>query len=288
MKNKKDLLGGLIIIVLLLLVLITYLAFYNYKKLNNTKSTYNINIIKKDNTLSYNKTDLKDTLNKDNIIATYNCKYDDCDIYTNEIYDSLNDEYLIIKENNKVFIYNYKTKTSSKMYDDIIYKLKDFYIVLSNKKYGLTDQQGNIILDTIYTDIDYLNIENNQIKITKNNLKGLFNLTNKKLLKTDYSNIKLDYNNYYSALKDDLWYVINDNKEITKGYSYTFAFDKGFIAKVENNLIFLNYNEELLNETTISLKDDDNYNIYTNNNIIYITINNTIKYKYLIEENKFI
>ena len=34
MKNKKEALGGVIIIVLLILVLVTYLTFYNYRKEN--------------------------------------------------------------------------------------------------------------------------------------------------------------------------------------------------------------------------------------------------------------
>ena len=32
MKDKKDLLGGVIIVSLLLLVLVTYMTFYNYNK----------------------------------------------------------------------------------------------------------------------------------------------------------------------------------------------------------------------------------------------------------------
>ena len=51
MKNKKDLLGGVIVIVLLLVVLVTYMSFYNLKNLERIKISKNIE--------KYNKSDNK-------------------------------------------------------------------------------------------------------------------------------------------------------------------------------------------------------------------------------------
>lgn len=261
MRNKKDLLGGLIIGVLLLLILITYASFYNYKYKDNKEvnkeeektSKYVLNIIKEEDSYRVNKTDLTDTLNKDKIVGTYNCKYDDCNYYDNTIFNYISlDKYLVIKENNKIFLYDFiSKKIVSDMYDNFVYKLEnDNYIILNNGKYGI------------------INVDNG-----------------KEIIKTEYNDIKIDMDNHYSILKDNLWYVIDEEENIlTTGYEYTFGFNKGYVSVKDNVISILAYDNTLLVNDTINIIDNSEYQITSNGTNINILVNG-INYQYNTRRN---
>jgi len=299
LKDKKDLLGGLIIIVLLLLVLVTYIICYQYKKKNKDE------IEIKDNSLSIINIYDDYTTSKDNeenidntkkIISKYNCKYDDCDIYLNNTYDSVYEEkYIILFENNKVFIYDFiDNKIVSELYDNIITKLENSFIVKNDNKYGIMNNEGIELTEVIYDEIDFDNIYYDKVKIKNNDLYGIFDIKNNNvIIEPKYENINIDSDNNYSILKDNLWYVIDNNENIlTNGYNYTFGFNKGFIALIDNNLQILNYNKEensLLNETSIPVYDiEKGYKIERKSSVINIEIINNeeiIKYEYNINRN---
>lgn len=300
LNSKKDLLGGLIIIVLLLLILVTYIMCYEYKK-NEKKLDI------KDNSLSviniYDDYTVSKAIEKESIdnskkiLATYNCKYDDCDIYTNNSFDNLYDErYLIIKENNKVFIYDFSNnKVVSNFYDEIITKLENNnYIIKNDNKSGMINNEGTEIVIPNYDEIEYQNIYDNKVKLKKDNKYGMLNIENGTvLIEPHYENINIDSTHNYSILQNNLWYVIDSNENIlTNGYNYTFAFNKGYIALVDSSLQILNYNKEemvLLNETVIPIYNIENgFKIERKSNVIYIEVYNneeTIKYEYNINRN---
>lgn len=301
LKSKKDLLGGLIIIVLLLLVLVTYVMCYDYKKNNDNKK---IDII--DNSLSviniyddYSilKSETKDSIdNTKKIIGTYNCKYDDCEVYTNSSFDSICDEkYLIVKENNKTFIYNFKKKKIvSNLYDDIEVKLdNNNYIVKNNNLYGMINNEGLELVSTIYDEILIDSEYDEKVKVKKEDLYGILDInTGNVILEPIYDDINIDSSDKYSILEKDLWFIIDNNGNIlSNGYSYTYAFNKGFIALVDNNLQILKYNKEaneLLNDTLIPVYEENGYKIERNGSNININVYNgdaTIKYEYNINRN---
>ena len=297
MRNKKDLLGGLIIGVLLLLILITYASFYNYKYKDNKEvnkeeektSKYVLNIIKEEDSYRVNKTDLTDTLNKDKIVGTYNCKYDDCNYYDNTIFNYISlDKYLVIKENNKIFLYDFiSKKIVSDMYDNFVYKLEnDNYIILNNGKYGLIDKDGVLISKTLYDDIDYLNVIDSDGKVSINDKYGIINVDNgKEIIKTEYNDIKIDMDNHYSILKDNLWYVIDEEENIlTTGYEYTFGFNKGYVSVKDNVISILAYDNTLLVNDTINIIDNSVYQITSNGTNINILVNG-INYQYNTRRN---
>lgn len=294
MKNKKEALGGLIIIVLLILVLVTYLTFYNYRKENkkeiplNDNSTATIYIYNDNSILKVE--DLSKVTDTKNVVGEYNCKYDDCDILeTNLINPIYDNKYIILKENSEVFIYNFTTeKIVSDKYSNLINRKNNHLLVEKNNKYGLIDIEGEKLIDTIYDEID-LDMYNNITKVKLNNLYGVYDVKEmKEIIKPKYENINISDSKYYSVKKDDGWYVIDNNDTlITNGYTYTFAFNKGFIAQIENNLHILKYTneEELLYEEVIPI--EDNFEVSRNSSIITININEK-KYEYDINRNSLI
>ena len=306
MKNKKDLLGGLIIVVLLLLVLVTYMSFYNLRKEEDRINEENK---LKDNSLAminiYDDYSTFKIANKDNvdnsksILGTYNCKNDDCSVYVNESLESIYDnKYLIVKENDKVFIYDFLlNKVVSDYYDEVVYNLNNNYLVVKRiNKYGVISRAGLSIVDTLYDEINYDAVYDSYIKVKNNNLYGVLDLDNGNIIiDLKYKDLNITDSKYYSIFKDDLWYVIDENENIlTNGYKYVFSFNKGFIALKDNNLEILKYNkeiEELLNDRVIPIYEENGYEIIRNGNVIDININTSsdiIKYQYNINRNNLI
>lgn len=298
MKSKKDLLGGLIIIVLLILVLVTYMSFYNYKnKLDNKPIKDNsLNSINIYGDFSFEKIEDKNSIDTDKIvIGTYNCKNDDCEVYTNTFDNIYDNKYVLIKENNKVFVYDFTTsEIVSNLYDDINSKLNDYFIVKTNKKYGIIVKSGLELVKCNYDEILSDNSYNSYIKVKNNNLYGVLDLDNGQIVvDTKYDDVFITDSKYFSILKDGLWYVIDSNENIvTSGYSYIFAFSKGFIALDNNSLQFLKYNKEnkeYLNTNSILVSSKNDYKIERNNNIITIDIaSSNLKYEYNISRNNLL
>jgi len=303
LNDKKDLLGGVIVISLLLLVLVTYIICYDYKK--NEKTSEQLNII--DNSLSlinvYEDYTFSKVVDKESIdttkkiIGTYNCRYDNCDIYNNDLIENIyGDKNIILSENNKVFIYDFvDDKVISGLYDDIIIQLEDsLFVVKNNNQYGIINCDGIEIVSASFDEIDFNNIYYNKLKVKKDNLYGLMDISSGiVLLEPKYEMINIDSDKYYSVFKEGFWYILDGNENfLTNGYSYTFAFNKGFIAVVDNNLKILKYSkehEELLNEVVIPIYDvEEGFKVYKNSSYIYIEVYNneeTIKYEYNVNRN---
>ena len=305
LKNKKDLLGGLIIIVLLLLVLVTYVMCYDYKKEENNSKELEIidnslSVINIYSDYSALKAETKESIdNSKKIIGTYNCKYDDCDIYNNNSLENIyNEKYIMIKENDKVFVYDFKKdKNVSDSYDEILSKFEDnYYIVRKENKYGMISNKGNEVISCNYDEIIMDNIYDNKVQVKNGNLYGVLSVEDGKVLvEVKYEDVNLDSQDHYSVLKNNLWYVIDETgNEITNGYSYTFAFNKGFIALIDNNLYILKYikeSNEKLNENIIPIFDENEFKIEKNGSTIDIEVYNgksKSNYQYNISRNKLL
>jgi len=303
MKNKKDLLGGIIIISLLLLVLITYLSFYNYKK---EELKINEENKLKDNSLSfiniyddYTTLKIEDKNKIENnkvVIGSYNCKEDNCAVYENNHFKSIyDDKYIILKERDEIFIYDFSlNKVVSNYYQEIEYLLNDLYFIVKNdNKYGIITKFGVEIIENMYDEISYNEVYENYIKVGNNKLYGIIDLDNgNTIIDTKYKDINITDSKYYSVLKDNLWYIIDkDENIITNGYEYVFPFSKGFIALKDNNLYILKYNieeEKPLNDNIINVSGKDSFSINRKGSIISIEVNNEaniLKYEYSINRN---
>jgi len=300
MKNKKDLLGGVIIISLLLLVLVTYMTFYNYNK-DEEKLKEESKL--KDNSLAminiYDDYTTSKIMNKENIsndkvlIGSYNCKSDDCEILEKDIFDK---KFIVLRENNQVFIYDFTIgKIMSNYYDDISFEINDkYYITIKNEKYGVISKTGVEIVGHNYDEIFNDSVYDSYIKVKNGKLNGIVDLDNGSIvIDTKYEDIKVSDSKYFSILKDGLWYVIDNEENIlTNGYEDVFAFSKGFIALIDNNLNFFKYNKEE-NEVLISdiIPIYDGYEIEREGSTIGINVRNqdvVIKYEYIINRNRLI
>lgn len=300
MKNKKDLLGGVIIISLLLLVLVTYMTFYNYNK-DEEKLKEESKL--KDNSLAminiYDDYTTSKIMNKENIsndkvlIGSYNCKSDDCEILEKDIFDK---KFIVLRENNQVFIYDFTIgKIMSNYYDDISSEINDkYYITIENEKYGVISKTGVEIVGHNYDEIFNDSVYDSYIKVKNGKLNGIVDLDNGSIvIDTKYEDIKVSDSKYFSILKDGLWYVIDNEENIlTNGYEDVFAFSKGFIALIDNNLNFFKYNKE---ENDVLISDIipvyDGYEIEREGSTIGINVRNqdvVIKYEYIINRNRLI
>lgn len=287
---KKETIGGIIIISLLLLVLITYMMFYmnnkNKHKTNTDKfidKSSNLIYVMNDN--SFIKVDkTNNEIDTKKVIGKYNCKLDDCDIYENTIFNPIYDnKFIVLKENNKVFIYDYRLNIiTSEYYDEIIDKKDNYFIVKSNNHTCLIDIEGNNLIPCDYDEIIINSKYNNLVKVKLNDKYGIYDIKNNLLLiDTIYEELDITDINYYKVYKDNLWYVIDKNNNIiTNGYSYIYPFNKGFIALIDNKLEILKYslNEELLNDAIIEVQDN-NYKISLNNSILTIETDKVYEYE---------
>lgn len=287
---KKETIGGIIIISLLLLVLITYMMFYmnnkNKHKTNTDKfidKSSNLIYVMDDNTfIKVDKTNSE--IDTKNAIGKYNCKLDDCNIYENTIFNPIYDnKFIVLKESNKVFIYDYRLNIiTSEYYDEIIDKKDNYFIVKSNGHTCLIDIEGNNLIPCNYDEVVINNKYNNLVKVKLNDKYGIYDIKNNLLLiDTLYEDLDITDINYYKVYKDNLWYVIDKNNNIiTNGYSYIYPFNKGFIALIDNKLKILKYslNEELLNDTIIEVQDN-NYKISLNNSILTIETDKVYEYE---------
>lgn len=287
---KKETIGGIIIISLLLLVLITYMMFYinnkNKHKTNTDKfidKSSNLIYVMDDNT--FIKVDkINNEIDTKKVIGKYNCKLDDCDIYENTIFNPIYDnKFIVLKENNKVFIYDYRLNIiTSEYYDEIIDKKDNYFIVKSNNHTCLIDIEGNNLIPCDYDEVIINSKYNNLVKVKLNDKYGIYDIKNNLLLiDTLYEDLDITDINYYKVYKDNLWYVIDKNNNvITNGYSYIYPFNKGFVALIDNKLEILKYslNEELLNDTIIEVQDN-NYKILLNNSILTIETDKVYEYE---------
>jgi len=305
MKNKKDLLGGLIIVVLLLLVLVTYISFYKIKKDENKQLNMNdvedtsLAVINIYDDFTFAKAENKDDIDSTkSIIRSYNCKKDDCMVYVNNSFNSVNDNrFIILSEMEKIFIYDFSLdKVVSNLYDEFVSVYEDYYVVKSDSKYGLISKSGVEVVSADYDLLDFNEKYESYVKASKDGLYGVLDLDNGNLIiDSKYKDINICDTKYFSILKDGLWYVIDKNEKVlTNGYEYVFGFNKGFIALKDNSLQILKYNkesDELLNENVISLYENSEFSIKKNSSYISIEVNNgseKTKYQYNISRNNLL
>lgn len=289
MRKLKEVLGGVIIATLLILILVTYLICYNLNK-NDKEKDDEIDIkyssviyILTDNTIK--KTDFNsDKLYKDKIKGKYKCNSDSCDIYENDVINPIyDDRYILIKENDKVYIYDFIDDKKSNGYDDILSLLDSYLLVEQNGKQLLLDLAG-VEVTALYDKIDF--VYNNLVRILNNEMYGIYDIKNNKLLiDTIYSYIDITDNNYFTVKEDDMYYVIDkDNNIVSDKYEYIFAFNKGYIAKIDNKLKIFRYSDgSKLHDMEIDIIDT--FDISKDSNMITIVTDK--KYLYDVNRNDF-
>ncbi|MEZ4854728.1 WG repeat-containing protein [Flavobacterium sp.] len=165
------------------------------------------------------------------------------------------------------------------VYDDI-YISSNKFIVTQNKKKGIVSTKGETLIPIAYDDFDTFLDDKNLVKVTNDNLYGIFNLSKNKLLfPVAYKYIfELGENNYEVITPDEKagLYDANGNEILPAVYttirrSYTHN-SKLFFALKDGTYTIINKDNKVLypNEITeyFYLEDDQFFKIPDNNIVL--------------------
>lgn len=85
--------------------------------------------------------------------SIYDCGYEECPVYMKK----LDDNYVLLKEKDNYVLYNYwGGEIISKDYDEYQILNNQYIIVTKNNKKGIINIKNELILETIYEDVGYI------------------------------------------------------------------------------------------------------------------------------------
>lgn len=203
---------GIFIILLIILLLVVeykvkyedntfYKYLYFYKCENSFCTTDNIDKISDHSTL----------------LSVYKYDYHD-NIPT---YEYVIGNYIIINDNNDYLYYDYVTGEILNNYGTYKIINDKYIIVTNNNKYGIIDIDNNISLELIYDYIDYIDtyiitIENNKLNIIDTDLNNLINTPLEIVYNSNISISKED-NNIIITIGEVKYLYDIEKKELIKG-----------------------------------------------------------------------
>lgn len=125
--------------------------------------------------------------NKEHITySIYNCEYEECPIYIKK----LDDNHVLLRENNNHILYRYRTgEIISKDYDYYQILNSKYIIVTKNNKKGIINYENDLIIETIYEEIGYMQngyltgYNLNQIIVKQNEKYGIISYKNGEIIK---------------------------------------------------------------------------------------------------------
>lgn len=151
-------------LIVILLMVMDYKINYQYSNMSKKLYFYEC-----DNDLC--TTEVSDRSKK--LYSTYDCWYNTCPVYKGII----NDDYALLKEENGLVLFNYKTgNVVTSGYDSYTFINQEYIIVEKTERYGIIDYNDNVVVKTIYdqlgySDGDVLKGYNTNNIIAKKNLK---------------------------------------------------------------------------------------------------------------------
>ena len=151
---------------------------------------------------------------------------------------SYDEETAIINDNDKYLVYNYKDDkviiNNYDWYEYLSYNDKTYFMMKGNNKFGIIDNQGNVVVNNEY---DNIVIEGNMLKVSNDSLYGLLD---------NEFNIYLDVEYQYVDVNEENIIIEKDNK-----YNHG-IFVNGFY------IIFGSYNIFKSNEEILDLLKETN------------------------------
>lgn len=241
------------------------------------------------------------TIPQNNYYSKILCDDDVCPYIVDIIGDNL-----ILKNNNKSWLYNYNdNKIVNDKYFDYRYIGNDMYVVadqLSDQSImnGVINKNGEVLVPFKYDYID--NYKNDFISYVKNNLYGI--VSNDGLIDTQpiYEDVVLINDKIFAGMKDNIYhlYSYNDiNNENANKYNYVYAYDD-IIFVVNNKKIDIldsNLNSTLLMKIDTfyeytTEKERGSLKIFVEDGYInfkvFLSENNYTVYKYNIKSKKLV
>ena len=180
----------------------------------------------------------------------YNCNFELCTttVHRNDYYnkymcengvcpyiDTIVDENLILKDNNKTLIYNYVDGTIiNNSYENYRYIGDNLFVVNDkNNKYGIIDNLGNVILDLKYDYID--DYYNGLISYKKDNLYGIINTDNQYSINNIYDEIVLINDVIFAGKRNNNYRIYSYDKTNNYDINYNYVFSNNEVIIVANN-----------------------------------------------------
>lgn len=208
----------------------------------------------------------------------------------------------IINDNGKYLVYNYREDkvldSNYEWYDYLFYNNNVYFMVKSNNKIGIIDIYGNLVLSSIYDNIE---ISGNMLKIGNNGLYGLLDSNFNSYLDVEYQYVNINGDNIIIE-KDNTYSLLSFNKEVIgSDYLYITSVDNSNYlvidkdnkidivnSKLESNLImvidgYLDYSDTN-NIDTLSIRFENNIMLFN----VLISDNEGITYKYDIINKKLV
>ena len=271
---------------LILYLVILYKVEWEDKDLSTYLYFYDCN-----NTLCTSTTKQNDYYNK------IKCEKDICPYITAKI-----NENVILKNENKSWIYNYITDTivNEKYIDYKIIENNQFIVTDTNNNQGIIDIDGTVIVEPKYSNIN--NYNNGFISYIKDNKHGLQSIDEKHLVEATYEDIVLINDLIFSGKKENIYKIYNmDNSEYSEeNYNYIYAYSDIIIVAnnkkidilttdLKSTLLmkidtFFEYKTEKERESLNIHIEDDKYISFT----VYINETEYQEYKYDVYSKKLI
>ena len=193
--------------------------------------------------------------------------------FTKEI-TPLKEEYYLVNNDIESYLLDIKNDSIIKNNFLIIDYNKDYLIGKKNNKEGITDYEGNIIINFLYDKIS-LTSKDNYFYYELKNEKGIIDNKNNKILKGNYQNIEV-FKNYLITYDNNLL-EIYDSALNKLDITYQ---TNNYIIKEEDNLLIIELDDQKIilkdNKVAFELEKEDQINLVKlNNKLTNVVIKNT-------------
>ena len=175
--------------------------------------------------------------------------------------DMIIDDTLILKRDNKSWLYNYIT--GKVVNDDYVYYnyINDNKFVVSNDNnlYGVMDGNGELIVPLKYSYID--DYKNNIISYKKNNRYGIVRI-DKDEIESKYEDVVLINDKIFAGKIDNIYQLYSydtPDSENSNKYNYVYAYEDIILVANNKKIDFLNHNLK----STLLMKIDSFYDYTT-------------------------
>lgn len=193
--------------------------------------------------------------------------------FTKEI-TPLKEEYYLVNNDIESYLLDIKNDSIIKNNFLIIDYNKDYLIGKKNNKEGITDYEGNIIINFLYDKIS-LTSKDNYFYYELKNEKGIIDNKNNKIFKGNYQNIEV-FKNYLITYDNNLL-EIYDSALNKLDITYQ---TNNYIIKEEDNLLIIELDDQKIilkdNKVAFELEKEDQINLVNlNNKLTNVVIKNT-------------
>lgn len=218
--------------------------------------------------------------------------------------ENINNNLLILKNNDKSFIYDYlDEKIISNNYLQYKYLNDNYYIIVDEfGKQGIMDISGVVVVNPEYTSIGDYNEKYLVYLDNDSNLYKIKDMTTGNDLSVSYEKIILINDKLYGYILDNKYYVSSYDSlpsESDTSYDYLYVLNDIILTINDKKIDIINYDLKSTLVMTIPTfyeyragQERDSLNIYEDNDIMYFNVfledNKYITYRYDLRNKKIL